>query len=537
MVQTFLVDDSTTRAEVNAARAFAHDLRRSTLGIERPITTSEIQANLALAFEERIGSARNRFDAVAVSGLRARRGVPHRLTAIVGVDDDVTRAGVGSGDDILVATRGDRVWETDRAQETRLGILDAILATRPSGTHLAPLIISTTGWDIVTNKELGLAIVIEELAEAIPSLTTPTRHARRLADEDTFDPTGALWAAALGDTPEPGTDLVLMRSDPPGTLAVRDLTAAYRNPHDLYLREGLDASLPPESTSRGESVDLDLDPLRTSRLAGELLGHLARGGDPVEWRIAVQRRVSLPPRDLGDAALERLVGWVDSLITAAGGAVIPTRTVRVQHEVAGRSIDAEIDVVGETIVSIHAARLHARHLIEPWMTLALLAIAEPTTHWRAHVAGLIERDVNKVRRRVPTCRVLTLRPGAADAVLAHALCIRAAALARPIPLFPRATTAHALGTIRATGAGWSPSTADGLEGDFAQELDYDLERASTAWFYGGSTPALLSLSPATERERVALGADASISAAEAYVRSLRSTFTETASIAISEVSQ
>lgn len=539
----FIHDDPSTRAEINAARDLVAAMRGRAGAVTRPIAISEARTLIAGAFDDRMGSARNRFDAIAIGGPRARRGVPHRITALVGLDDDATRSGTVSGDDILAATHADHPWEADRSEEARLAILDALLAADRA-------IVTTTARDVVTNRSLGLPVVVEELADAIPALRgaldgAPTigasvvEHRRRLADDPTFDPAGPAWARALATAPRRLPPEPIIRPDAP-SLSLRDLTAPYRNAHELFLRDGLEAALPPDTGARDEEVDLAIGPLQRSVLAGNLVDHLAEGGDAIEWRVAVQARGSLPPLLLGDRAMAHLVGEVEAIVTEVGGTVRPTDRVRVHRTVGSGSaaidVDLELDVVGEAIVRVHSTRLQARHLIEPWVALALLHLEHPETAWTARIGGLIERSERKIERTFPTARVISLRPGAADGVLEHILGLRALARAMPIALFPRATTRLALGSIR-VGArddvGWKIEEPDHLDTSFENQLESDLRRGATAWFFGGATADTLSMEVCTEAERAALGrrADERDGPALAYARHLHAAFTDTAAIA------
>ncbi|MFM8971483.1 MAG: exodeoxyribonuclease V subunit gamma, partial [Actinomycetota bacterium] len=208
ILATFIVDDPSTRRELNAARELIGTMRSRAGAIGRAVTISEARALFGVAFDERTGSARNRHDAITIGGPRARRGVPHRLTVLVGLDDDATRSGTVSGDDVLAATDAGHPWEADRSEEARLALLDALLASDHA-------IITTTAHDVVTNRPLGLPVVVEELADASAELRAALdgepeagarvlEHRRRLADEPTYDPAGPAWARALAANTDRG---------------------------------------------------------------------------------------------------------------------------------------------------------------------------------------------------------------------------------------------------------------------------------------------------------------------------------------------
>ncbi|MBJ7513674.1 MAG: hypothetical protein JHC94_05060 [Acidimicrobiia bacterium] len=190
------------------------------------------------------------------------------------------------------------------------------------------------------------------------------------------------------------------------------------------------------------------------------------------------------------------------------------------------------------MLRIHSTKLQARHLIEPWITLALLNLHDPSRNWSALVAGKISQSKNKVSNYYPHCREIKLLPDTASDVIKHALGLRAAARMMPIALFPRASTATALG--KAGVKGWGKADGNALGTEFENELTNDLDRASTEWFFAGSTLDSLAETPLTSGEAGLIntfGSDSTngeesppISAALAYVLSLRSAFTSTARI-------
>jgi hypothetical protein len=237
--------------------------------------------------------------------------------------------------------------------------------------------------------------------------------------------------------------------------------------------------------------------------------------------------------------MERLVNEVEAIIAEVGGSNRPTDRIRIHRTIGPVAepveVDLELDVVGDTIVRVHSTRLQARHLIEPWVALALLHLERPGTAWTARIGGLIERSERKVERSFPTARTLSLRPGAAAGVLEHVLGLRALARSMPIAVFPRATTRLAVGSIR-VGArddvGWKIDEPDHLDTTFENQLESDLRRGATAWFFGGATSDSLALDVCTEAERTLLGrlADQHGGPALAYARHLHAAFTDTAAI-------
>ncbi|MFM8971734.1 MAG: hypothetical protein ACKOOG_03655, partial [Actinomycetota bacterium] len=223
--------------------------------------------------------------------------------------------------------------------------------------------------------------------------------------------------------------------------------------------------------------------------------------------------------------------------------------IRVRRDVpfdaSGVTIDAEVGVVGDAIVRIHHGKLQGRHLVDLWVALAVLTLERPGTAWTARLAGYREAAQQskgvKTKFLEPVVRTLTLRPDAAGEVLDHVLRLRALARTTPIPVFPRATTALALGEVGKQGAsGWKfpkevPSALGQPFGDFNAPFAYDLERGAAAWFFGDATADSLALVNPSEREVAVLSEEArrDACAALAYARELHLTFDRTAVISAS----
>jgi len=466
---------------------------------------------------------------------------------------------------VLVTTASGRPWEADRSGEARLAILDALLSADVA-------IVTSTAHDIVTNRDLGIPVVIEELADALPVLRSAIdggrgegavviRHHRRLADDETYDPAGPAWAAALRAAGARGP-LVAEPGPDAAALGFADLTAPYRRPHDLFLREGLNAALPPSVQERDEEVDLTIGNLQDSILAHRLLAHLGDNGAFADWITATKASESLPPLRLGDRALHRLVRDVAELIDVGlghgkwpeGDDELPTRLAAVEEGYAvervpvNRSvqfdgtpvrIEAELEVIGDSILRIHHGELRGHHLVEAWVAVALLTIERPATSWTARIAGYRTATSDGQKVREPVVRTVALLPDAAETVIEHVLHLRALARSMPIPLFPRATTALALGSVGDRGAsGWKfpkaiPTALGKPFDDFKAPFTYDLERGATAWFFGDATADSLSLVAPNDVERDALDDEATQDscAALAYARHLYLAFTRTATIA------
>jgi exodeoxyribonuclease V gamma subunit len=136
------------------------------------------------------------------------RSVPHRVVALLGLDDDAFPRGAGvDGDDVL--SRDPCVGERDRRSEDRQLLLDAVLS---AGDRLLLLY---TGADPVTGQERPPAVPLGELLDVVaqtagvPPEALVRRHPLQpfdprnvdAADPFSFDPLPAAGRAGRGPAP------------------------------------------------------------------------------------------------------------------------------------------------------------------------------------------------------------------------------------------------------------------------------------------------------------------------------------------------
>ncbi|PID96504.1 MAG: exodeoxyribonuclease V subunit gamma [Actinomycetales bacterium] len=389
------------------------------------------------------------------------RSVPHRVVALVGLDDGVfPRQGLGDGDDLLA--RDPVTGERDSRSEDRQLLLDAILAATDT------LVVTYTGADPHTGARRPPAAPLGELLDALDA--TATADARRVSEVITvhhplqsfdprnltpgallpdrsfsFDPS-ALTAARAGQGPRrlppafvehrlPGIDT--------HEVSLADLIDFVRNPIRHFLRARLDLTLLRDEPPVSDAVPLALDGLLEWSVGDRVLTDLLAGLSPDTARQREWRRATLPPGQLGWAALhsicERAEAPAAHAMTQRGEA--DARAVDVDLDIgAGRRLTGTVTgVYTDRLVPVSYSRLSVAERLTSWVRVLALAATHPGTRWSAHTVGRGTRR----SALVAFADVGPPDPDHARAVLCDLVALRDLGLREPLPLPPKTTAVYA----------------------------------------------------------------------------------------------
>lgn len=383
------------------------------------------------------------------------RAVPHRVICLLGMDDSAFPVAPVDGDD-LVATEP-QLGDRDRRAESRHVLLDCVLAARDH------LILLRNGQDVVTNREIPVAVPVAELIESISATVDPTHrvrfleqltveHPRQRFDEinfrtDTlpaddsvppsvqlgldrpwsFDPSDFAGASAhrRGLAPDRFVRQPLAAFHPV-TIALEDLREFLAHPPRYFLKRVLEIDLPkaPERddasglrttgssnlpmAAPGRNLLVELDNLERWGLRQDLLTHRRLGGDLdsfTELRFASDL---LPPGPLADEALAEASEIVEPMISELRDLCDPTATpehVRIDLELGSgvRIVGSVRDDRGRSPgpITVGMSSLKAKHLLNAWLDALVLTAARPGVAWHAvHIA--------KDRRNRPDVRTFTI---------------------------------------------------------------------------------------------------------------------------------
>ncbi|NQU37658.1 MAG: exodeoxyribonuclease V subunit gamma, partial [Actinobacteria bacterium] len=403
---------------------------------------------------------------ITVCTLTPMRSVPHRVVALLGLDDGAfPRKGRTRGDDLTGIEP--LIGDHDVRGEDRQLLLDAVLAAQDS------LIITYSGRSERTNEALSPAVPLAEL------VTTLRRTTGAGSDSDVvvahplqpFDPrnfqVGTLrenqaWgfdpAAFLG-AEQIGRQLI---SPPPfwqgsapeqpiDSVSVDELVRFFQHPVKQFAVRRLNVRFQDFADEVADELSLELDPLQMWAVGERLLEVLINETDEsapnagLRWIAAEKAAGTLPPGDLATNKVRSAYREVSQIARQVreqrGGNDVTSRAVRV--EAAGVLVYGSVSgVCGNRIVDGSFSRLlqysrplksipKAKPRIAAWIRLLALAASYPDEAFTAAVVG---RGMSGPSGSAVAGSVLSA-PADALKVLSSLVEIYLAGMREPLPLF------------------------------------------------------------------------------------------------------
>ncbi len=374
---------------------------------------------------ERLGGrptrANFRTGTLTVCTMVPMRSVPHRVVALVGLDDGVfPRVGAVDGDDVLA--RRPRTGERDARSEDRQLLLDAVLATTET------LVVTYTGANEYTGQPRPPAVPLGELLDALDATAqvgagagagggsqggghgvaeaVTVRHplqpfdARNVTPDAlvpghafTFDRTalaGARAAAGPRRAAPPFLTGPLEPRESSTDVALDDLASFLKHPVRDFVRGRLDVALPQDDEPLGDGLPVEVDNLVQWAVGDRVLHDLLAGVDPDRARQQEWRRGVLPPGRLGWRTLGGIVEKAQPLALAARGLrTVEPRAVDVDVDLGGgRRLRGTVpEVYGDRLVPVGYSRLGPTHRLQSWLRLLALSASDPDHNWTAHTLG------------------------------------------------------------------------------------------------------------------------------------------------------
>jgi exodeoxyribonuclease V gamma subunit len=374
-------------------------------------------ADVRTLLQQRLGGrptrASFRTGTLTVCTMVPMRSVPHRVVALLGLDDGVfPRQTIADGDDVLA--RRPVTGERDVRAEDRQLLLDAILAARET------LVVTYTGAGEHTGSPRPPAVPLGELLEAVALTTADSvddlhvHHPLQPFDEKnlrpgalvparpfSFDRAALVGAEASRGTreqvgvlcPDPLTGLVPGPAGQPLELALADLKAFFAHPVRGFLRDRLGLSASLEADPLADAVPIELGPLERWAVGDRLVRDVLAGMSPADGMTAELLRGLLPPGALGHRELTTVVRAVQPLVTQATHLRQGTpRSVDVDLALRVQGRDVRLtgtvtDVFGPDIVTVTYSSLGAKQRFAAWLDLLALSVAHPDQMWRSHALG------------------------------------------------------------------------------------------------------------------------------------------------------
>ncbi|MDM7853665.1 exodeoxyribonuclease V subunit gamma [Cellulomonas alba] len=406
-----------------------------------------------------------RTGALTVCSLEPMRAVPHRVVALIGMDDgQFPRAVAPDGDDVLA--RDPLVGERDPRQEDRQLFLDAVTSAEDC------LLIVHSGADERTGAVRPPAVPVGELLDALddavaypdgaPARTHVVHHPLQTVDERNFT------AGALGrpgpfafDRLDLAAALAARHRDwqvrpflaeplPPQVdddLDLEELVTALEHPVRAFIRVRLGVRLPGDEPQLDDRLPLEMGALERWSVGDRLLA-AGLDGIPLDQTAAAERRRGhMPPGALGGAALASVRNEVDPLLVAARRHLDgPGTPLEVDVELpGGRRLAGTVHGVrGDVVARAVYSRLGPKHRLRAWVHLLALTASHPDR--RLTAVTVARGDGASAQPRVAKLRA----PGPDDAmhVLRSLVELYDEALREPLPLPLQTSWAYARHRVR-----------------------------------------------------------------------------------------
>ncbi|MFD4367389.1 exodeoxyribonuclease V subunit gamma [Rhodococcus sp. NPDC058521] len=413
-------------------------------GGETRLSLPDVRAMFTSRTAPRPTRANFRTGELTVCTMVPMRSVPHRVVALLGLDDEVfPRKGSLDGDD--VTGRDPCIGERDPRSEDRQLLLDALMS---AGDHL---LLFFTGSDPVTGAERPPAIPLSGVLDMVGEGVI-CRHPLQPFDTRNFDPTRpasfdmAALAGARASLCEPAGAPANSPSLPYEPLPPRvdtdvdlsDLVSFVVDPTRAFLRQRLGIRVAEIEEDVADALDLELDGLAKWSVGERMLHSRLRGVSPADFRATEWRRGTLPPFALGAQVLQEIEAAVDAL----SDATLPlleaeAETVDVALDLGDgrRLVGTVTGVHDDCIVRTSFSKLAAKHRLTAWVQMLAVAAAvgRPV---RALTTG-------RGSRNRFTWRSSLHSPGGPIAHLRALVEMRDEGLRFPLPIAPRTTAAYA----------------------------------------------------------------------------------------------
>ncbi|MGV1003211.1 MAG: exodeoxyribonuclease V subunit gamma [Candidatus Nanopelagicales bacterium] len=318
---------------VNALGALGGFLSDSAEAQASALELGDIRVLLAQLLAGRPTRSNFRSGGLTVCGLEPMRSVPHRVVALVGLDEgSYPRASARDGDNVLL--RGPALGERDPRSEDRQIMLDAILAAEQH------LLITYCGRDDRTNEPQPPCVPVAELLDALEASTeTPPQQVRAAVlrqhplqpfDFRNFVPGGVgpgeLVPFSHDEVARAGAEASLAPRQPPpsvyvgelpyqptSTVSLTDLSRMLGNPVAEFLKRRLGLGLREQDEPLSEDLPIELVGIPAWAVGERLLTEVLHGAELERLAAVEALRGTIPPGQLGQAVLSGIRADVAAL--------------------------------------------------------------------------------------------------------------------------------------------------------------------------------------------------------------------------------
>jgi len=369
---------------------------------------ADVRTLLAQRLGGRPTRANFRTGTLTVCTMVPMRSIPHRVVALVGLDDGVfPRTSSPDGDDALA--RRPMTGERDIRSEDRQLLLDAILAATET------LVLTYTGAGEHTGAPRPPAVPLGELLDALAVTAgddasdagrkwTGLHHPLQPFDARNLTPgklvpeipfsfdRAALAGAEAARRPRAEVGPLLdrpLQPMPGDEVSLADLKAFFAHPVRAFLRNRLGLSTVLSAEEAVDAMPIDLDALEKWGVGDRLVNDVLDGRTPQAGMTAELLRGLLPPGQLGYRQLREVVTVVQPIVQKAGELRQGTpRSPDIDVEIAGTRLTGTVSsVFGNDLVTVGYSNLGARQRFAAWIDLLALSVGHPDESWKSHAVG------------------------------------------------------------------------------------------------------------------------------------------------------
>jgi exodeoxyribonuclease V gamma subunit len=419
------------------------------------LTLADISELLSDAFRGRPSRANFRTGTLTVCTMVPMRSVPHRVVCLLGVDDGIfPRRPEPDGDNLI----GDDEWigDHDVRSEDRQLLLDAIMSARER------LVVIFAGADPRSGSAIPPAVPIGELLDALDGTARTAdgeairtkitmRHPLQPFDASNFTPDElvslgpfsfdranlrAVRAAAYQRRPAVSvfSDKPLPARNNDDMVSLSDLVRFFNHPIRalMYERAALWITRPDETPD--EQIPVRLSGLDSWSIGERLLRLRLAGHDTSSIIDAEWRRGHLPPRRLGQRAIQEISNEVDQLVQIAQPFLTDQPVpFEVLADLGHRRLTGTVSgVIGDLVFHVSFSKLAPRHRLQAWLELLALTVHDPSRAW--HVVTIGRGGCSQLRAIHSTW---------ASTVLADLIDLRDTGLREPIPFAAKTSAEYA----------------------------------------------------------------------------------------------
>jgi exodeoxyribonuclease V gamma subunit len=421
---------------------------------------ADVRAMLTGRLAPRPTRANFRSGELTVATLVPMRSVPHRVVALLGLDDDAfPRAASVNGDDILA--RNPCLGERDSRSEDRQLLLDAVMSATEH------VVVCYTGADPVTGERRPPAAPLADLIDAVTATVENRQQVVTRQPLQPFDPANFTsnnpfsfdthahaGAQAAQQPPAPARPFLPgpLPAVTPGDVDLDNLVEFLANPALAFLRQRLGITLPRPNADIDNDLPLVLNGLDRWDIGDRMLSRVLAGASVGDTCDAEIRRGTLPPGQLGLSAIDAIRGGVTLIADAAATYIAGQQpaAIDVSLNLGDRWLTGTVtDAYGTALVQASYTTLSARHRVAAWVRLLAVAAATGASDWQGVTIGRVKDDAPAARRSTLAA------PADPVGLLTQLVELRDRGLAAPLPLAPRASSTYA--TRRLAGA--SPEEA------------------------------------------------------------------------------